>query len=184
MKFHRVLLQIALLSVTFCAVAWGQDTGSITGTVKDPSGAAVAGATVEVSSSDHGIVRQTVTNSSGDYNESGLPGGVYDVSVKATRVQKVPGQGRETGRRGKSPCRYSAAGRRRRHGSCRGRRERGRSRDSVFGACRHCDRKGNLPARTERPELHAVGHPDSRASATRPVRTKARSASTAMSATA
>jgi len=93
MKFHRVLLQIALLAVTFCAVAWAHDTGSITGTVKDPSGAAVAGATVEVSSSDHGIVRQTVSNSSGDYNESGLPGGVYDVSVKATGFKKYQAKG-------------------------------------------------------------------------------------------
>ena len=93
MKFHRVLLQIVLLAVTSCAVAWAQDTGSITGTVKDPSGAAVAGATVEVSSSDHGIVRQTVTNSSGDYNESGLPGGVYDVSVKATGFKKYQAKG-------------------------------------------------------------------------------------------
>ena len=43
MKFQRVLLRIGLLVVPFCAAAWGQDTGSITGTVKDPSGAAVAG---------------------------------------------------------------------------------------------------------------------------------------------
>jgi len=88
MKSHRVLLRIALLVVTFCAAAWAQDTGSITGTVKDSSGAAVAGAAVAVSSSDHGINRQTVTNSAGDYNESGLPGGTYDVIVTATGFKK------------------------------------------------------------------------------------------------
>jgi len=93
MKLHRVLLRIALLVVTFCAAAWAQDTGSITGTVKDPSGAAVSGAAVEVSSSDHGIVRQTVTNSSGDYNESGLPGGTYDVIVSATGFKKYQAKG-------------------------------------------------------------------------------------------
>ena len=92
MKFQRVLLR-ALLVVTFCGAAWAQDTGSITGTVKDPTGAAVPGAAVEVSSSDHGIDRQTVTNSSGDYNESGLPGGTYDVKVTATGFKKYQAKG-------------------------------------------------------------------------------------------
>ena len=88
MKLNRVLLRIALLVLTSCAAAWAQDTGSITGTVKDPSGAAVGGATVVVSSSDHGINRQTVTNSGGDYNVSGLLGGTYDVMVSATGFKK------------------------------------------------------------------------------------------------
>ncbi len=88
MKSHRAVLRISLLVVTFCAAAWSQDTGSITGTVKDPSGASVGGATVVISSSDHGINRQTVTNSSGDYNESGLAGGTYDVIVSANGFKK------------------------------------------------------------------------------------------------
>ena len=88
MKSHRALLRIALVVVTFCAAAWSQDTGSITGTVKDSSGASVGGATVVISSSDHGINRQTATNSSGDYNESGLPGGTYDVIVTANGFKK------------------------------------------------------------------------------------------------
>jgi len=88
MKSHRALLRIALLVVTFCAAAWAQDTGSITGTVKDPSGASVGGAAVVVSSSDHGINRETATNSSGDYNVSGLPGGTYDVAVTANGFKK------------------------------------------------------------------------------------------------
>src|ERR1700736_6063075 len=88
MTFHRVLLRIVLLTVTFCAAAWAQDTGSITGRVKDPSGAAVANADVVVSSPDHGIDRHTVSNSSGDYNESGLPGGTYDVIVTASGFKK------------------------------------------------------------------------------------------------
>src|SRR4030088_231687 len=93
MKFHRMLLRIVLLAVTFCAAAWAQDTGSITGTVKDPSGASIANAEVVVSSADHGIDRRTVTNSSGDYNESGLPGGTYDVSVTAGGFKKYQAKG-------------------------------------------------------------------------------------------
>jgi Carboxypeptidase regulatory-like domain len=93
MKLDRVLLRIALLVVTFSAAAWAQDTGSITGTVKDPSGATVAGATVVVSNPDHGIDRHTVTNSAGDYNESALPGGTYDVIVSATGFKKFQAKG-------------------------------------------------------------------------------------------
>ncbi len=93
MKSHRALLRIALLVVTFCAAAWAQDTGSITGTVKDPSGAALGGATVVVSSSAHGINRETVTNSAGDYNVSGLPGGTYDIVVTATGFKKYSAKG-------------------------------------------------------------------------------------------
>jgi len=87
MKSHRVLLQVVLLVVTFCGAAWAQ-TGSITGTVKDSSGAAVSGAAVVVASPDRGINRQTTTNSSGDYNESGLAPGAYDVTVTATGFKK------------------------------------------------------------------------------------------------
>jgi len=93
MKIHRVLLRTVLLTVAFCAAAWAQDTGSITGTVKDPSGASIANAEVVVSSADHGIDRHTVTNSSGDYNESGLPGGTYDVIVTASGFKKYQAKG-------------------------------------------------------------------------------------------
>src|SRR5690242_8076216 len=76
-----------LIVLTFCAAGWTQ-TGSITGTVKDPSGAAVQGATVVVSSSDKGINREMQTNSSGDYNQSGLTPGTYDVIVTAEGFKK------------------------------------------------------------------------------------------------
>ena len=87
MKSHRVLLQVVLLVVTFCGAAWAQN-GSITGTVKDPSGAAISGATVVIASPERGITRQTTTNSAGDYNEASLPPGTYDVSVSATGFKK------------------------------------------------------------------------------------------------
>ena len=92
MKLDKVF-RIALLVVTFSAAAWGQDTGSITGTVKDSTGATVAGASVLVSSPDHGINRNTVTNSAGEYNESALPGGTYDVAVTATGFKKFQAKG-------------------------------------------------------------------------------------------
>jgi hypothetical protein len=93
MKSHRLTLLIVLLVLTFCGAGWAQDTGSITGTVKDPSGAAVPNAAVVVASPDHGIDRHTVTNSSGDYNESGLPGGTYNILVSATGFKKYQAKG-------------------------------------------------------------------------------------------
>jgi hypothetical protein len=87
MKSHRVLLRVALLVVTFCGAAWAQ-TGSITGTVKDPSGAAISGANVVVTSPERGITRQTTTNSTGEYNESALSPGTYDVIVTASGFKK------------------------------------------------------------------------------------------------
>jgi len=87
MKASRVLIGISLV-LMFCAAAWAQTTGSITGTVKDPSGAAIAGATVVVTSPERGINREMATNSTGDYNQSGLPAGNYDIIVTATGFKK------------------------------------------------------------------------------------------------
>ena len=82
----RVLFGTFLVLV-FSAAAFAQ-TGSITGTVKDPSGAAIAGANVVVASPDRGITRTMTTNSTGDYNESALPQGSYDVTVSAAGFKK------------------------------------------------------------------------------------------------
>ncbi len=88
MKLHRVLLGVVSLFVAFCGAAWAQTTGSITGTVKDSSGAAIAGANVVVTSPERGITRNTTTNSTGEYNESGLPQGSFDVIVTMTGFKK------------------------------------------------------------------------------------------------
>ena len=87
MKSSRLLLG-TLLVLMFCAAGWAQTTGSITGTVRDPSGAAIAGATVVVASPERGITREMATNSTGDYNQSGLPAGNYDITVTASGFKK------------------------------------------------------------------------------------------------
>lgn len=87
MKFHRLPLQVALLVVTFCGAAWAQN-GSITGMVKDSSGAAISGASVVVTSPERGITRTMATNSTGEYNESALQPGFYDIIVSASGFKK------------------------------------------------------------------------------------------------
>ena len=63
--------------------AWGQEvTASITGTVVDPSGAAVAGATVTARSVERGLTYTAVTNESGIYRIAQLPVGSYELKVE------------------------------------------------------------------------------------------------------
>ena len=73
------------------AIALAQDTGQITGTIHDPSGAAIPNANVTVSSLEHGINRVTKTNGNGEYVVSGLPGGAYNLEVDAPGFKKVSG---------------------------------------------------------------------------------------------
>ena len=92
MKSHRVLLPIVLL-VIFSAAAWAQDTGAITGTVTDNSGAVVPGATVKITSAAGGNDRTTTTNSAGDYLAAGLPGGTYDITISSRGFETFKAQG-------------------------------------------------------------------------------------------
>src|ERR1700686_3605263 len=92
MKSHRGLWQVVLLVVTFCGAAWAQN-GSITGTVKDPSGAAISGAAVVVTSPERGINRQTTTNSTGQNNESALSPASYEIIVPAAGFKKYQAKG-------------------------------------------------------------------------------------------
>jgi hypothetical protein len=56
-------------------------TGTILGTVKDTSGALVAGATVTVRNLDTGYSRTETTASDGSYRVPALPVGKYQVDV-------------------------------------------------------------------------------------------------------
>lgn len=90
----RLLWLCVLLVVTFLPVALpAQDTASITGTVTDPTGAAIAKAKVTLSNAEHGISRTTTTNGSGDYLLSVLPPGTYNLSIEATGFKKYEAKG-------------------------------------------------------------------------------------------
>src|SRR5438067_2420211 len=65
-----------------------QDTGYISGTVTDKSGAAVVGAEVVITNTAGSLTRTTTTNADGAYVVPGLPGATYNISVTAKGFQK------------------------------------------------------------------------------------------------
>lgn len=85
----RVLFAALLIvmEAQFSVVAFGQVTGSISGTVTDPTGAVVPGARVTVKNVDTGVAFTTVTNSSGNYLAGALNPGTYDVSAELKGFQ-------------------------------------------------------------------------------------------------
>src|SRR5580693_3811827 len=85
---------LTILCVTLLALlcganrAWAQDvTATITGTVTDPSGAAVVGATVTAKSVERGLTYAEVTNEAGLYRISQLPVGNYELRVEKEGFQ-------------------------------------------------------------------------------------------------
>src|SRR5690242_12359216 len=72
-----------VLLIAGCILAPAQEvTGSISGTVVDPSGAVVSGAIVTLTNTDRAHVERTVkTDKAGFYTASSLPLGTYSVGV-------------------------------------------------------------------------------------------------------
>lgn len=79
----RACMTLLLLSSTllFGSRAFAQSLAAISGTVTDPSGAAVSGARVAVKESNTGAMRSAATDPSGHYEVPSLPAGVYEVQV-------------------------------------------------------------------------------------------------------
>src|SRR2546425_502733 len=82
-----VVLGVFLL-LLFVSIAFAQlDTGTISGTVSDQTGAAVPGASVAIKNVDTGIVRRLVTNEAGRYEAVALPIGTYEVTASLAGFQ-------------------------------------------------------------------------------------------------
>src|SRR6266567_1174288 len=79
--FRSLLLFAAVAGI--CHFGWGQEvTASITGTITDPRGAALPGATVTATSQERGQTYTALTNDSGLYRIAQLPVGTYAVKVE------------------------------------------------------------------------------------------------------
>lgn len=81
-QFPKLVLGlcVGMYPVISCAQAV---FGSITGTISDPSGAAVVGAKVTITETGKSVSYSTVTNDSGNYVQSHLTVGTYDVVMEA-----------------------------------------------------------------------------------------------------
>src|SRR5262249_40401144 len=77
-----------LLSATGSSFAQA-DTARLQGTLTDPQGAAIAGASVRVTNLDTGREVETTTNDLGYYTISALPAGHYRVEVIQKGFKKV-----------------------------------------------------------------------------------------------
>src|SRR6266702_4429910 len=80
-KFICLFACLALLAPTLLAQV--NATGTLLGTVTDPSGALVPGADVKVTNRDTGLNRETKTNEAGQYRFDLLPSGAYNVRIVA-----------------------------------------------------------------------------------------------------
>jgi len=77
------LASVLLLCMAFSNTAWAQtgSTASISGTVTDPLGASVQGATVELRSIANNKLSRQITNETGQYTFASVPFGEYKVNV-------------------------------------------------------------------------------------------------------
>jgi hypothetical protein len=89
MKAAVKTLLLLLMSVLMIAPVRAQvETGSISGTVRDTSGAAVAGATVTAHNVATSAERSVTTGDNGQYTIPGLPPGIYELTVTSTGFAK------------------------------------------------------------------------------------------------
>lgn len=89
-KAVRMAVLLAATAIfTTSVLSQSQATAAdLTGTVTDPTGAVVAGATVTAKGVGTGISRTATSDSAGAYQIIGLPPGMYEVTAEATTFKK------------------------------------------------------------------------------------------------
>lgn len=78
---QRFLFLTVFIVLTVVAATAQQGTQSIRGTIKDPNGAVIPGASVTIRNVDLRISMQTVTGRDGEFSFDGLPAGTYQLRV-------------------------------------------------------------------------------------------------------
>ena len=87
MRFQNSTLRNILVASLLSNPGWltAQGTSaSLTGSLRDPSGAIVVGSMVEAVSVDSGRVWSTLSNADGIYTVTALPPGRYSIKVQAS----------------------------------------------------------------------------------------------------
>jgi hypothetical protein len=92
-SLHRVAL-LVLATLLFTIILSAQsDLGTITGLVKDPSGAMIPNANVLIRNEATGIERQTISSDTGYYIFINLPPAIYTIAVDATGFKRFETRG-------------------------------------------------------------------------------------------
>src|SRR5271170_1875819 len=87
------LLWLFLGVMAFVPCVAAQDTASLTGTIRDKTGAVVVAAGVVLKNTANGLTRNMTTNSDGEYVASGVPPGRYNVTVVASGFRTYKAEG-------------------------------------------------------------------------------------------
>ncbi|GAB4365809.1 MAG: hypothetical protein OHK0021_09380 [Bryobacter sp.] len=84
------ILKLWLLALLLCAQSWAQtSTGSLSGTVSDPTGAPVPAVSVTAKNSRTGLEIKTSTSDGGLYVFPALATGIYNLTVEKTGFKKL-----------------------------------------------------------------------------------------------
>src|SRR5579863_2039175 len=71
-----------LLALMAPAIGYSQSAASLRGAITDPQGAAVSEAAINLTNTQTGLVRKTLTNAAGEYQFLQLPPGAYSLSAE------------------------------------------------------------------------------------------------------
>lgn len=78
------LISVCSLLLLLATGAWAQtETGQLTGTITDPTGAIVVGARVVAKSANSGILREATTNSAGSFSIVSLKVDTYEIKISS-----------------------------------------------------------------------------------------------------
>src|SRR5689334_21904097 len=86
-------LAVVLVLSVFAGIVRGQVTASITGIVKDNSGAVIPGVAVSIKNLETGTTRTAETDANGNYSVPSLPVGEYEVDAGKTGFKQQVRQG-------------------------------------------------------------------------------------------
>ena len=108
MRFKSSTFCSVLVSLILAGPLAAQQAGAVNGLLSDPTGAAVAGAKVTLTSTTTGISRTVITGHDGLYNFPEVNSGDYTVTAEAAGLQKTGGQ-RPGGGEPERPSRSSSS---------------------------------------------------------------------------
>ena len=89
----RLLMLLTLLLACLCCPALAQNSGSISGEVRDEKQAVITGATVNMRNIQTNESRVAQTNSDGRYHFASVPVGAYEITVESTGFAKYQQSG-------------------------------------------------------------------------------------------